>query len=146
MIYFFINKEMEANDFRCGNLVKYNDKTYPILSVDANFSIEHEGVILTGCVHIPFAKHKSGDMVWVKDLEGVEITEERILNSGFTEMHLSKWTKRFEHSRSAFEIDLDIMKNQYRFAFQRNFFDVDYWHEVQNLFWCLSKEELTTKY
>lgn len=110
---------MKAEELRIGNwLLGYDNKPF-------RWGYEH------------FAQLDYADVDEIAK-SGIELTEGILLKCGFEEVYVG-----FEHQKTAFWISDDFKEINYiQPAYN---FEVKYLHELQNLFFAITKEELEVK-
>ena len=118
---------MKANDVRLKNLVKYQGKVYQIAAITEEYP------------YLNTTEFGDGVVEW-SDLQGVSLTQEMLLNSGFT--------KSFIVTNFAIQIEagvLDLMpdENKYNVYVDDNWIcTIEYVHELQNLYFMIAGQEL----
>ena len=130
---------MKANELRIGNMVLMNNKPYPITFDD-------------------FAKHglelvcDSPITIHFDELKPIPLTEEWLLRFGFEEHETVKclYSKRVGNFEIHLTIegsdllDIELSSTNISGAYpDKNLFK--YVHQLQNLYYCLTGEELTIK-
>ena len=128
---------MKANELRLNNLVMYNNKILPIHCIqgDSTIRLLHDGNSV-GCYSI-------------KEINPILLTEDILLQCGFEELKQSKG-QYVIISESIYAIQLEIM-----FGFLKDGsmlvhlndceFELKHLHQLQNLYFALTNEELTIK-
>lgn len=124
---------IKVEDLRIGNKVHFNGKHKEVGTVTAiakeNFG-DYERVFLNGRLDSYYLP---------KNLKGIEITGQILLDAGFEEV---EWAGGcFE--KKGFFIDMD----DFECGYKSNWFDskVQYVHELQNIYFSIFKEELEFK-
>lgn len=128
---------MQANELRVGNLLHYVNEPELVLP-DV---VEVESITEYG-INLPVEDDISVSSVDYNfdDLEGIPLTEEWLLKFGFQKKDLGN----FEHHFNGFP----LQKNQecfLYFTFNHRYRDVKYVHQLQNLYFALTGEELKLK-
>lgn len=119
--------EMKANDVRLKNLVNYQGKVYQIASITEEYP------------YLNTTEFGDGVVEW-SDLQGVSLTQEILLNSGFTKSFL---VTNFAIQIEAGVLDLTPDENKYNVYVDDNWICiVEYVHELQNLYFIITGQEL----
>jgi len=114
---------MKASELRIGNRVIYNNVIDKVWGIQSNNVID---------------LYFNNDSVTVHDLEPIHLTEELLLNFGF---YKNIDTKLFE--KSGYQIDLSVLKcHFYLPSFGDWYKEIEYVHQLQNLYFALTGEEL----
>lgn len=120
--------EMKANDVRLKNLVKYQGEVYQIAAITEEYP------------YLNTTEFGDGVVEW-SNLQGVEITEEWLLKFGFT--------KSFAVTNFAIQIEagvMDLMPSNiigYYVYIEDNWIcTIEYVHELQNLYFIITGQEL----
>tara|TARA_R110002073_G_scaffold331631_1_gene516575 strand:+ start:2894 stop:3250 length:357 start_codon:yes stop_codon:yes gene_type:complete len=118
---------MEAKELRIGNIVNYfNDGEYSIIST-----------LDWGYANLNNASHVDYEL-----LKPIPLTEEWILKFGFKSLDYG------EYGRGRYVLDCEYTdKGVYNFVIGRTCIEVDVTnvHQLQNLYFALTNEELTIK-
>lgn len=126
---------MKANELRIGNLVT----GYPINSINKIISIR-ENII----GNIPI-KSRGEYLYPVEDASGIELTEEWLLKAGFKNIKLEKNQSFYRRQNDNLNLLIEefLEKGQWRakigFCFLAK---IEYVHQLQNLYFVLTNEEL----
>lgn len=128
---------MKANELRTGNWVCVDNDSDLITVVD--------GITLDAVHLVGNAVNNRYEQVFP-----IQLTEDWILNLGFEETYNSNYTQRFDLMATMnhgyiFGINIDKKLNTLSFRFWGKEIGVKYVHEVQNLYFVLSGNELTYK-
>ena len=119
---------MEAKNFRIGNLVKYEDRIFRIHSLAEELPT------------LDTTEFGIGVVDW-NNLKSIELTEEWLINLGFEQD--TDISYRWYHINGSLAYDLD--DNCIRIDDTWEFGKRQYVHELQNLFFALTNEELQFK-
>lgn len=133
---------MKASEFRIGNIIVV-DAFKPVTKEYATiYKIEQdEGIGSRDPRGSTFITNAG---LALKDY-GVAITEEWLLKLGFEEEYRSEFTIKFTHA-DINEIGYDWNKTfNWRFRFYGNHLECKYVHQLQNLYFAITGEELIFK-
>jgi hypothetical protein len=135
---------MKANELRIGSIVKslVNDEDFSIveeighrasLGYYVSLNNQHSGVWL---------EHKERDLIL-----GIPLTEEWLLRMGFEKKENGLFTKKLEYIYNSIKYCEDykiwIYYNDDNDAACNSIADLNFVHELQNLYFALTKKELT---
>lgn len=124
---------MEASELRLNNLLMYEDSIVPIIGMENN----DESVIV---------KINSLTSVDYKKLKPIALTAEWFSRLGFKEAYRSKSRVRFDlPNYCRYDFDLDSNKILQGFLFFGNYIKCNYLHQLQNIYFTLTGEELKIK-
>lgn len=123
-------KKLQANEFRIGNLVKYEGNVYAIDSISKEFPTLNTMEFGIGVVD------------W-NNIEPVPLAEELLVKVGFEKQKnnwkkltiCNDWTNIFWESLAGIEISV----NKHSIMLPH----INYVHQLQNLYFTLTNEELT---
>ena len=114
---------MEAKELRIGNLFRFISTNY----------IEYVSEIKTNGLKTAIINNVS-----IKDTEPIPLTEEWLVKFGFEK--LEGWDDMFYFQISGFQIyEYNVSGYEY------DGFNIKYLHQLQNLYFALTNEELTIK-
>jgi len=141
---------MKVTELRVGNLVKSNNPIYRhewLGKTLAILEIKDESVSVIAVDELPCA-FVGGQ--FLKYIEPIELTPEILIKVGFTERSNSQGTyyhiKHKEFGGYAYDLEKKYISTYYPAAC--NGFcslDIEYLHQLQNLYFALTGEELTLK-
>jgi len=123
---------MKATELRIGNLVKGKEINvyWTVEAIDSNSIFSH-------------AKWRSLDA-----FEPIPLTEDFLLKFGFEEIYNSQFRLKFDHIKHQ-EIGFDFSKVEDKsmqgFRFYGHYIKIHHVHQLQNLYFALTGEELTLK-
>ena len=122
---------MKAEHFRIGNLIYIGNRAIKIgMMHDEHFSF--------------LSDNQWNPMLPYKRIEPIEITDYWLLKFGFEETYNSNSRIRYDHSFNF--IGYDFSKNEDKdmegFRFYGKYIKIKYVHQLQNLFFALTGEEL----
>lgn len=151
---------IKVEELRCGNLVEFKGQHVPIVKIDSQNELIDQDAILSykGSVVVPEyspdGRIWNYNSPWVQQIKPIPLTEEWLLKLGFWEKYKStcnRWYLRATHLNSGCEIidpeDDDTGKLTGKFYYRNSDGDIDvpYVHQLQNLYYAITKEELTIK-
>jgi hypothetical protein len=119
---------MKAKDYRIGNLVEYDDRVFEIHSIADTYPTINTSEFGIGVVE------------WY-NIKPIKITEEWLLGMGFRKDNETdyRWLLNYNSSDIfAYDIDDNTISVSETWEFGKRM----YVHELQNLFYALTKEEL----
>lgn len=126
---------MEAKELRIGNYYFYKDNLYPDI-----FELED------------FVDLDSGN-VEIYDWKPIPLTEEWLVKFGLNKKNYKYWTGYFfKHLNTTNNLSVDVAIKSKRFSLCKYYekkhsdiilLDLLYVHQLQNLYFCLTGEELT---
>lgn len=123
---------MKVTELRIGNLVNYEQTTHVITD------LSNTGEVST---------------LWIKDtkkeyyfshetqIKPIEIDKDILLRFGFQVIYESDFRTKYEHLEHT-EIEFQVIKARKSFLFCGHHFKVEYVHQLQNMFRCLTEKEL----
>ena len=124
---------MRPNEVRFKNLVKYKGKVYKIAAITEEYP------------YLNTTEFGDGVVEW-GDLEGIELNEEWLINLGFEITYSSNFRLKFDHN-NRYEFGFDFShtadKSMEGFRYYGKYIKAEYVHELQNLFFALTNQELT---
>ena len=124
---------MKANELRIGNLVKYQLESWKISSIFKDGPLEL----------VRFEIYKIANL---KEFEPIPLTEEWLLKFGFEERkeseNFSKWFIGENPVTHDWLFFIKQFKDENKFFFQNGFHKLDYLHQLQNLYFALTNNEL----
>lgn len=128
---------MKANELRVGNWVRYCDNNYQIQQI----------IKRNGKYALIFENLYHG--VWIDEVEKIELTEDVLLKCGFELIYDGYYTRELYLIQDT-RFDFLINKQNFELSelvyigdtYYRN---VRYLHELQNLYYAITKEELEVK-
>jgi len=122
---------MKANELRIGNYVKYSDfasaKKSEIVMVDISDLILLKNMV-EGCFYDP-----------------IPLTPEILVKAGFEETYNSRFRVKFDHiTHGEIGYTFSDIENYYGkgFRYYDHHIDIKYVHQLQNLYFALTGEEL----
>jgi len=140
---------MKASELRIGNLVKYMDEYLPVFAIDSEKELKEYDLI--GVVTLPTfwnGRRMSCQGRWINQVDPIELTEELLLKFGF------EVENSFAYSTGE-EVAYNVFSKSF---FTYNSIQDNWWlnnwvmkiqpkyvHELQNLYFALTGEELTIK-
>lgn len=139
---------IEAKSLRIGNLVEIHTSNTDLNNVTTNKNHTFE------------VKTISSDMITIEDdntemailnlgvLHPIPLTEEWLLKMGFDIVYSSNFRLKFDHSehtRCGFDFSHTADKSMEGFRFYGHYIGIKYVHDLQNIFYSLTGEELTIK-
>ena len=127
---------MKAQDFRLGNLVMYEGKVYEIDSISKEFPTLNTPEFGIGVVD------------W-NNIQPIPLTQEWIANFGFKKRITIGHSVQYFIGENPITRDwlfdmLWLKGNDYPF-YRNGYFKLEHVHQLQNLFYSLTNEELTIK-
>lgn len=140
---------INANELRIGNLVSNEFYEHFKTKIEV-FSINDKGINL----------EIEDDIKWYEivnrfiapeytfeKLYGIPLTEEWLLNFGFDEVYSSWYRIRYDHTCNfiGFDISKTDDKSMEGLRYYENYVKIKYVHQLQNLFFALTGEELKLK-
>lgn len=121
---------MEATELRLNNLLMYGDDIVPIMGVENN----HESVLV---------KIDKDTAIDYRKLKPIALTAEWFQKLGFKEAYRSNSRVRFDlPNYCRYDFDLDSNKILEGFLFFGNYIKCNYLHQLQNIYFTLTGEEL----
>ena len=124
---------MEATELRLNNFVIYEDEIVPVMGMENNYN----GLLV---------KIDSNHVIDCKELEPIALTAEWFSRLGFKEAYRSSTRVRFELSNYCrYDFDLSSNKILQGFLFFGNYIKCNYLHQLQNIYFTLTGEELKIK-
>ncbi len=121
---------MEATELRLNNLLMYGDTIVPIIGMENN----DESVLV---------KIDPDTAVDYKKLKPIALTAEWFSKLGFKEAYRSHNRVRFDLTNYCrYDFDLDSNKILEGFLFFGNYIKCNYLHQLQNIYFTLTGEEL----
>ncbi len=121
---------MKTNELRIGNYVNFIGKREKVSKILES--------------HVFFEGVEVGQ--WLSDVEPIPLTEQWLLDLGFHAIRPLFDMKRFKRGR----FHVSHMLDEYKFVFKKDadspytpLRDIEFVHELQNLFFALTGEELT---
>ena len=147
---------MKANELRIGNLLIANNLLYRkegenkiacVVGIDS----EKEYKELKSSITIYHIDDEFKDTYgqWIKHLEPIPLTEEWLIKFGFEKKENSLFTKKLEYIYNSLKYCEDykiwIYYNDDNDAACNSIADLNFVHELQNLYFALTKKELTMK-
>ena len=125
---------MKANELRIGNYVRYCDNNYQIQQI----------IKRNGKYALIFEYLYHG--VWIDEVEKIEITEDVLLKCGFELIYDGYYIKELYLIQ---DIRFDFLINKQNFELSgltykgdTYYHNVRYLHELQNLYYAITKQEL----
>lgn len=129
-------------ELRIGNYVKYRGFGYKILSiVNTSNANEESYYVDLNYTH----RHLRG--IDTREVEPIELTEEWLLNFGFEKkaehnLKLDVLTRSIIHAYTHGKVEIELgNRSGYSFGYP----EVQFVHQLQNLYFALTGEELTIK-
>jgi len=124
---------MKTTELRIGNLIEYMGEVLPICSLhsDDTFRLQKESESI-GCFSACNAN-------------GVPLTEEWLLKFGFEKRSDFFIHTQNDEYKSTTVINYDNKLNLYKFACQNFWYELKNVHQLQNLYFALTGDELTKK-
>lgn len=119
---------MRATDLRIGNYVRYLNKLAKVRQIRSN-------KILLKSIGIP-------QIVYVDYIEPIELTEEILLNCGFEKKEFDYFILKYGNNECYFSYkrnNLELCRNMQTTASSK----IKYLHQLQNLYFALTNQELT---
>lgn len=121
---------MEATELRLNNLVIYQDEIVPVMGMENN-----DNGLLVKIDPYTAIDHKK--------LEPIALTAEWFSKLGFKEAYRSSTRVRFElPNYCRYDFDLTSNKILQGFLFFGNYIKCNYLHQLQNIYFTLTGEEL----
>jgi hypothetical protein len=79
----------------------------------------------------------------LKDCSGIPLTEEWLIKLGFEEVYRSLYTVRYENLQQAqFDYRFNLVENLRHLTWRGNTVQCEYVHQLQNLYYSLTGQEL----
>jgi hypothetical protein len=136
---------MKANELRIGNLIKgiYHDYDDGI-----DEEIENETVCkvatldVSGSVDYPIYVYSDGEIEHFGDFEPIPLTEEWLLNLGFIKKNGYGFIKKDLAGNIFYSVET---KEHFMFQYHDLRIKIKHVHQLQNLYFALTGEELTLK-
>ena len=126
---------IKTNELRIGNFVSINN----------GFEMLVHSIFQNDTVYLDFIPPLINEAdVWeedYKDLIAIPLTEEWLLKAGFKktrDMFINSKPKMYK----IFRLSLRLMANEYTFCYENSFRKIEYVHQLQNLYFALTGEEL----
>lgn len=124
---------IKATELRIGNYITYQGEQITVEGVSVSGYLYHskgqfDGSI--GSAYVPF--------------KPIPLTEEWLVKFGFEktrDYNLSTKPKMYK----IFKLSLRLMANEYTFCYENSFRKIEYVHQLQNLYFALTGEELILK-
>lgn len=155
-------QELKPNELRIGNIVKgiyiteeYNEETDNYEDKEIEILCRVLGVDSTGAYDWPIvleALNKDDfkyDITEYDKVVGIELTEEILLRCGFEETYRSHYRVKYDSPNETIGFDFDFIvpdSSMRGFRYYGRWIDgIIYLHQLQNLFYSLTGEELTLK-
>ena len=129
---------MEAKELRIGNLVNYGVNVCPIKSIHTESVLKNEA-----SVYIELNQKLNHYCVKLDEIQPIPLTEEWLVKFGFNEINFSYY---FENIELYFQ--RSYQSYFFKFGFEPNekkAIQIKYVHQLQNLYFALTGEELTLK-
>jgi len=126
---------MNENELRIGNLVKYMDEHLPVLAIDSEKEFKEYDLI--GVVTLPTfwnGRRMSCQGRWMNQVEPIELTEEWLLKFGFEAENGYPFKMLFGY--------IKIRNGKWFFKYYSFDIELLYVHQLQNLYFALTREEL----
>jgi len=121
---------MEATELRLNNFVIYEGEIVPVIGMENN----NNGL---------FVKIDSATVIDQKKLKPIALTAEWFSRLGFKEVYRSSTRVRFDlPNYCRFDFDLSSNKILEGFLFFGNYIKCNYLHQLQNIYFTLTGEEL----
>ncbi|RZJ35479.1 MAG: hypothetical protein EOO18_07875 [Chryseobacterium sp.] len=121
---------MEATELRLNNLVIYEDEIVPVMGMENN----NNNLLV---------KIDPYTSINPNDLEPIALTAEWFSRLGFKEAYRSSTRVRFElPNYCRYDFDLSSNKILQGFLFFGNYIKCNYLHQLQNIYFTLTGEEL----
>lgn len=125
---------MEATELRLNNLLMYEDAIVPIIGMENN----HESILVKIDTHTAIDYRK---------LKPIALTAEWFSKLGFKEAYRSHNRVRFDlPNYCRYDFDMDSNKILEGFLFFGNYIKCNYLHQLQNIYFTLTGEELKIEY
>jgi len=131
---------MKANELRIGNKVSYEGSNVTVSTIADD--------------EVTFSDYVSFDYPQIKDISGIELTEEWLVKFGFNEdiifagSMISKklhYSPRYNKKEIIISVQFDEFENTNKFILLYYHTKIEYVHQLQNLYFALTGEELELK-
>jgi hypothetical protein len=134
---------MKANELRIGNYVTWRDEE----SKDSILTVT--GIVLNDCIWVEW-EWEDGEKDYTEcDFDGLKpipITEEFLIKFGFEKCDKYNMAYTWRHKDVFFELRVEEDFESIRFENLPSIFsEIKYIHQLQNLYFALTGEELTIK-
>lgn len=135
--------ELKANELRIGNLINVLNPNTDVWNIEA-----------TKGKTIMILQEKKGHHLLINNLKPIPLTEEWLLKFGFEETNAKEnldreWCVDYEIENCNFIINYNKTLNIFYFSFSNgiNWINIEiyYIHQLQNLYFALTNEELEIK-
>lgn len=125
---------MEATELRLNNFVIYEDEIVPVIGMENN----DNGLLV---------KIDSNNVTDFRNLKPITLTAEWFQRLGFKEAYRSSTRVRFElPNYCRYDFDLSSNKILQGFLFFGNYIKCNHLHQLQNIYFTLTGEELKIEY
>lgn len=122
---------MENTELRIGNWVQYENEYAQVSAIWANGNFEIHSEVLQ------FWTIEKGD----EYVKGIPLTPEILVKCGLILESTSSFSKKYTHKRSEFGYDWD-MSAGWRARYYGRYIECKYVHQLQNLYFAVTGEEL----
>lgn len=125
---------MKSNELRIGNkLQKDNGKIFTVSRLDESIDIQ--------------VKEERGLLTLGYNLFGIPLTEERLLKCGFTKSKLEGYDVHFKYSHYLLHSGITALYNsEFSIKLDDVARGIKYLHQLQNLYFALTGEELEIRF
>lgn len=126
---------IKINDLRIGNTIRQAHATITVVGIVTEHHSYQKGI---------FCTDNNGHYSWCKEdlVDGIEITDEWLLNSGFDKKVISKPLQTFEYLLGPFSL-IQYDNGQCKVRYLNNLISVSlkYVHQFQNIFYMVHGDE-----
>lgn len=136
---------MHAIELRVGNLVLYRDKIFEILSIGNTSSATYNSFYVDLDSDILDEHYKGID---IEEINPIQLTEEWLLKLGFTKKIDSETLTVFwiGHNKLTHDYLFEVKYIEgYPFFYRNGTHAIHHVHQLQNLYYALTNQELTIK-